>query len=58
MGTPPVENIDVVETLVEGIVEDVIDDDSEGAGQVQPQNKKQENGHEAPYGFNNAMVTY
>ena len=40
MVTSPVRNIDVVETLVEGIVEDITESDSEGTGQMQSQNKK------------------
>ena len=58
MDTPLAENVNTAETLVEGIVEDVTDSDSEGAGQRQPQNKRQENECEAPCNFNSAMVTY
>ena len=56
--TLPVKNIDTAETLVEGIVEDVTDSDSEGAGRKHPQNKRQGNECEAPCDFNSAMVTY
>ena len=58
MDAPPMENVKMVETPLEGIVEDATDSDSEGARQVQPQNKKHESGHGMPYDLNHAVITY
>ena len=53
---PLVKNIDTTETLVEGIVEDVTDSDSEGASRKQPQNKTQGKECEAPCDFNLSLI--
>ena len=40
MDESPGENVNLVETPIEGIVEDVTDNDSEGAGQLHPKKNK------------------